>query len=383
MHDLHDGIMDGGAMDPRDRAWVEAVLDGMATPFVLASPRATRADLIFVNAAARRLSHDLLRSDGGDGSAVAIDLGYFTDPAGSQLAQAEMPASRAARGEAVDAMEVIWHAPFGVIPLVCFAERVPAAASLPSVVAVSLFDVSVAKGFERELLEEMQTRDEFISLVAHELRTPLASLRLRTQTLCKKNPDTPAIAAVERATSRLQDLVEHLLTAEQLRELGIRLEPERLDLCELVDEAIGRARAERHGGPFIARVGASELRGHWDRLRLQVVLELLIGNALRFGAGKPVGIECRDLGERVSVAVSDGGIGIDPVDHERIFRRFGRAVPSSHFGGLGLGLWMARRLVESMGGSIAVTSARGCGATFTVELPRGPRAYAVLPRLLA
>ena len=84
--------------------------------------------------------------------------------------------------------------------------------------------------------------------------------------------------------------------------------------------------------------------------------------------GTPISIACSNLGERVSVAVSDGGIGIDPADHERIFERFGRAVSARHFGGLGLGLWMARAIVKAMGGSIMVRSALGQGATFTVEL---------------
>ena len=112
----------------------------------------------------------------------------------------------------------------------------------------------------------------------------------------------------------------------------------------------------------------------WDRTRLKHVITNLLSNALRFGAAKPIRIECLDLGDRVSIAVSDQGIGIDPSDHERIFERFGRAVSSRHYGGLGLGLWVTREILTQMGGSIAVNSALGQGATFTVTLPKAPPA---------
>jgi len=71
-------------------------------------------------------------------------------------------------------------------------------------------------------------------------------------------------------------------------------------------------------------------------------------------------------------AVVDAGMGVDPTDHERIFERFGRAASERHFGGLGLGLWITREIVNKMGGSITVRSAIGQGATFTVELPKAP-----------
>jgi signal transduction histidine kinase len=84
-----------------------------------------------------------------------------------------------------------------------------------------------------------------------------------------------------------------------------------------------------------------------------------------------VRVELRDLGSRVSIVVTDQGIGVDPADHERIFERYGRVVSSRHFGGLGLGLWVTKQIVLKMGGSITVASERGRGATFTVDLPKG------------
>ena len=104
------------------------------------------------------------------------------------------------------------------------------------------------------------------------------------------------------------------------------------------------------------------------------MLTHLLGNALRFGAGGPITVACHDLGDRGAVEVTDRGIGIDVADQERIFERFGRAVPATNYGGLGLGLWITRQLVTQMGGWIAVRSAIGEGATFRIELPKTPPA---------
>jgi signal transduction histidine kinase len=99
----------------------------------------------------------------------------------------------------------------------------------------------------------------------------------------------------------------------------------------------------------------------------------LLANALKFGAGQPITVRLNALEERVWLQVTDRGIGIAPEDHERIFERLERAVDSRYYGGLGLGLWIVRQGVESLGGGVTVASALGQGSTFTVELPRAQR----------
>ena len=352
-----------------ERAWFEATLDAIATPVILAEPGTQY--VLFANAAARELSRGAHAGGGTLGHAIGLQTTFCTDPSGSPIPEDELPAAKAGRGEVVDGMELLWHAPFGRIPIVCFAEKVPATEAHPALTVVSLFDATDAKSAERELVEELRIRDEFIGLVAHELRTPLTALKLQAQSLMKKHPDIACLCAVERAVGRIESLVEQMLDAASIRESGVRLEPEDLDLCAVADVVIARLRSEATGvrSP-IARTGDTAVRGRWDRRRLEHVIGNLVCNALRFGAGKPVGVECRDLGARVSVAVSDEGIGIDPADQARIFERFCRAVPPWNYGGLGLGLWMVREIVTSMGGTIAVKSAPGQGATFTVELPK-------------
>ena len=367
------------AKAPRDRAWVEAALDGMPLPVMLAEP-STR-HILFANAAALDLSHGSLPSGRTFGQAVGLVTGYFcTDAAGSPLPDDRLPAARAARGELVEAMDLLWHTPFGVIPLVCFAEMVPATESLPSVVVLSFFDASRARRLERELLEAVASREEFLALAGHELRTPLTALKLQVQSLLRQHPQAPGLAAVERATERMNTLVDQMLDSARIGDVAAPLEPEDLNLCAVIDGVIGRFRseAERVGSP-LARVGVAEIRGCWDRIRLEHVLTNLVSNALRFGAGKPISIACRDGGDRVAVDVEDHGVGIDPADQERIFERFARAVSATNFGGLGLGLWITREILTRMGGSVSVRSAAGKGATFTVDLPKMPRPFRETP----
>jgi signal transduction histidine kinase len=93
---------------------------------------------------------------------------------------------------------------------------------------------------------------------------------------------------------------------------------------------------------------------------------------MKYGAGKPIEVTVAGAGDAATIAVQDHGIGISKVDLDRIFGRFERAVPARNYGGLGLGLYITRQLVEAHGGTIGVTSEPGAGTLFTVELPRRP-----------
>jgi signal transduction histidine kinase len=111
--------------------------------------------------------------------------------------------------------------------------------------------------------------------------------------------------------------------------------------------------------------------GRWDPSRLDQVLTNLLSNALKFGAGNPVEVTIGEDGGMARLQVVDHGIGIPPAEHGRIFERFARAVAVDNYGGLGLGLYICRTIVEAHGGTIRVESEPGRGATFTVALPVG------------
>ena len=112
--------------------------------------------------------------------------------------------------------------------------------------------------------------------------------------------------------------------------------------------------------------------GHWDRLRLEQVITNLLTNAIKYGRGRPLEATCEGTPTHGVVRIRDHGIGIDPDQLPRIFGRFERAVSARSYGGLGLGLYIARQIVDAHGGCIEVESRPGEGSLFTIELPRAP-----------
>ena len=144
------------------------------------------------------------------------------------------------------------------------------------------------------------------------------------------------------------------------------------DLGELAREVVERYDAQAESAGVEIRLRAAKVMGCWDRMRIDQVITNLVGNALKYGEGKPVEVS---VGERDGVAlltVEDRGVGIAPESQDRIFERFERAANTQPVSGLGLGLWIAKRMVDAHGGSITVASALGAGAKFAVTLPRAP-----------
>jgi signal transduction histidine kinase len=126
--------------------------------------------------------------------------------------------------------------------------------------------------------------------------------------------------------------------------------------------------ALRAGSPIRATL-RGKLCGTWDRFRVEQLVTNLLTNAIKYGAGKPVEVAVEEEGEHAVLRVRDHGIGIAAEDQARIFERFERAVSNRHYGGLGLGLWIARQVVEASEGTLAVESTPGEGSCFTVRLP--------------
>ncbi|WP_208721461.1 ATP-binding protein [Corallococcus aberystwythensis] len=244
-------------------------------------------------------------------------------------------------------------------------------------------DVTEQLRLYREAREAVRVRDEFLAVAAHELRTPLAALRLRVQgtaaALKHERQVAPerlerALVAADRQVQRLVDLVEGLLDVSQMQGHSPRLNLEDVDLGQVVRDVVVRSEemAARAGCLLVVRDVASAV-GHWDALRLGQVVTHLLVNAVKFGPGKPVELEVQSDADTASLVVRDHGIGIAPDRVDGLFRRFERAVPTRNYGGLGLGLYRLHRIVEAHGGDVAVTSIPGQGATFRVRLPRaGP-----------
>jgi signal transduction histidine kinase len=219
----------------------------------------------------------------------------------------------------------------------------------------------------------VQARDQFLSIASHELKTPLTALVLQVEGLLRRSsPDLTArqLAVIERQADRLTELVDTLLDLSRISLGRLDVQPAEADYVAVVRQVVQRyaSMAERHGCPLSLEAGA-ELPGVFDAARIEQVLSNLLGNALKFGRGKPITISVTTDGEHVRITVRDEGIGIPLIDQRRIFDRFERAASDRHYGGLGLGLWISRQIVEQMGGQISVRSEPGRGAAFTVALP--------------
>lgn len=242
-------------------------------------------------------------------------------------------------------------------------------------------DITARKQAELALRQAIAVRDEFLSIASHELRTPLSVLMLELASmermfasldlgsLTERTRDKTA--RVARQAQRLTTLVERLLEVSRIESGRLELEVQDMDLAALVREVADRFAEESvKTGSTIVVDAAAAVRGHWDPVRLEQVVSNLVANALKFGAGKPVQVAVTAEGAQARLVVRDAGIGIDEQDRERIFGRFERAVPTRHFGGLGLGLYIARQIISAHGGTIRAHPTPGGGATIEVQLPR-------------
>lgn len=234
---------------------------------------------------------------------------------------------------------------------------------------------------QAQLRDAVHARDAFLSIASHELKTPLTSLSLQVESAAQILQglalDTGSASRLEaklkgvsRQVTRLTTLINGLLDVARITSDRMQLSLDRFDLREAIDSVLTGAEDIIARSRSILRVDTpAPAVGSWDRLRIESVIFNLVSNATKFGASKPIRIALETHPTEAVLVVADQGIGIEPSEQERIFRRFERAVPEKHFGGLGLGLWVAREIVEAHGGSISVTSEPGVGSTFTVRLP--------------
>jgi PAS domain S-box-containing protein len=243
----------------------------------------------------------------------------------------------------------------------------------------------IALGVENSRLYErsqaaIRARDEFLSIASHELRTPLTPLQIHFQRLLRL-PGEELVAVPERLqrtlercdrqVRRLEALIDNLLDVSRISSGSLRLQLDSVDLADIVHDVASRFVEELSvAGCNLEIEGDDAVVGRWDRLRLEQVVTNILGNAIKYGGGHPIEIAVNETPEGARLVIRDHGIGIDNQHLTRIFRRFHRAVPSRSYGGLGLGLYITRQIVDAHQGRIEVESTVGQGSAFVVNLPR-------------
>lgn len=221
-----------------------------------------------------------------------------------------------------------------------------------------------------------QLKDQFITVAAHEIKTPVTAIKgfaqtlLRTPGACSPKYQR-ALETIVQQSDRIDALVRDFLEISRMRWGRVKLSPERIDLAALVADAVERraAKAPRHQ-LLLTRKDPAWVDG--DRERLNLVLEKLLDNAVRFSPqGGRVEVQLRREGSRAVVSILDRGVGIPKEKQAHMFDRFYRAhMGTPHdYGGLGIGLFITQEIVRQHGGEVWFESKEGKGSTFYFSLP--------------
>lgn len=229
------------------------------------------------------------------------------------------------------------------------------------------------------LMESLFYRDEFLSIASHELKTPLTSLKLQAQVFkrnAKKQTEKEysrekvdrLVDQIDAQTTRLMKLVDDMLDISRIRSGQLTMTKNNFNLSELLHEVVGKIQ-QIETVQIITNVEPNIFLNA-DRDRIGQVFYKLINNAARYGNGLPFEVKLVTRKAKISFLVIDQGIGITEEDQKRIFHRFQRAIAASEISGLGLGLYIAREIVEAHGGKIKVKSQLGEGSTFSVDFKR-------------
>lgn len=300
------------------------------------------------------------------------------DRQGNDLGLDDSPILQAFAGRMVVNREMMISARDGQLIDVCVtASCVRSARGEPMNGILNVRDVT------RERQQEEQ-RSTFISIISHELQTPIAIIKGYASTLARTDAKLEPkalrsrLTAIEEEADRLNTLVGNLLYASRIQAGGLHMDIAPLDLCNLIEGVTRRFRARSPGVSIMLDIPPNLPTAMADRDRIEEVLQNLLDNAVKYSPHRrAITIACHATGEEVIVSVSDIGMGIALSEQEHIFDRFHRASDTTTQAtpGAGLGLYICRAIVEAHGGRIWVESTLRQGSTFSFSLPREEKAH--------
>ncbi len=371
---LYEAEREARAAAERLAAERVAILGQIADGVIIVSPD---GEIAFANAAAR----GLLGLSPSDGSAVDRRADGNRSLNGPSLPMTALPLVHAALdGHTTigEELRIEWdHTSARVVEASAAPVVAPDGDRLGAV--LTLRDVSAQRDLERQ-------KDEFIANVSHELKTPLTGIKASIGViLANEPPSTPEplhrmLVNIGRASDRLEKLVADLLELSRLQAGRVQLRPRPSDLNALAGRAARAIEplAQERGQRVILDLPDAPLFGVVDAERLEQAVLNLLSNAHKYGLpGGQIGLRVERAGDEVRIAISDNGPGVPVSEQKRIFERFYRSDSEAtrRNSGSGLGLPIARAMVELHGGRIWVESAPGEGATFWIALPiDGPAA---------
>ena len=293
---------------------------------------------------------------------------------GRPMTEGEMPTRRALLGERLFGVELTIVRPDGRhVSVVCGASPVRDEQGRITGAVVEMQDITGIKELER-------LREEFTSIVAHDLRTPVTVIQgfadfLKRDAEARRAPE-PMLRGLENirmSARRLNRMVSDLLDASRIESRRLRLEKQPVNLADFIPDVVQRLAEITKGHPVVVNLGQPMPRVRADPFRVEQILTNLLSNAAKYSLqGREIVVQVTPVDNReVCVSVTDRGIGIPPEDIPELFSRFHRTTLArrERVPGLGLGLYITKGLVEAHGGRISVDSRVGQGSTFTFTLP--------------
>ncbi|PLS81192.1 hypothetical protein CYG49_02565 [Candidatus Saccharibacteria bacterium] len=231
-----------------------------------------------------------------------------------------------------------------------------------------------------QLMEVNRTKDEFISLASHQLRTPATGVKQYVGMVLEgyagdvSEAQRDMLEKAYESNERQLKIVTDLLRVTRVDAGKVRLTRDKVDLVALIEDVLKEQNMKfyQRKQDVTFEKNADQILVNIDQDNFRMAFENLIDNASKYSEeGKTITVSIQKLGKTVTISVADQGVGIDPADFDKLFQKFSRIDNplSTLVGGTGLGLYWSQKIVDLHGGKIEVSSERGRGTTFTVTLP--------------